>query len=46
MEQFYKGHRIEVSVWRDGDGWCAKAEKTWRFWGGFHRPDNRLSRSG
>jgi len=21
MEQFYKGHRIEVSVWRDGDGW-------------------------
>jgi hypothetical protein len=23
MEQFYKGHRIEVSVWRDGDGWCA-----------------------
>ena len=23
MEQFYKGHRIEVSVWRDGDGWFA-----------------------
>jgi hypothetical protein len=21
MEQFYKDHRIEVSVWRDGDGW-------------------------
>ena len=21
MEQFYKGHRIEVSVWLDGDGW-------------------------
>jgi hypothetical protein len=21
MEQFYKGYRIEVSVWRDGDGW-------------------------
>jgi hypothetical protein len=23
MEQFYKGHRIEVSVWLDGDGWFA-----------------------
>jgi hypothetical protein len=23
MEQSYKGHRIEVSVWRDGDGWFA-----------------------
>ena len=23
MEQLYKGHRIEVSVWLDGDGWCA-----------------------
>lgn len=23
MEQFYKGHRIEVSALRDGDGWCA-----------------------
>jgi hypothetical protein len=23
MEQFYKGHRIEVSVWSDGDGWSA-----------------------
>ena len=22
MEQFYKGHRIEVSVLVDGDGWC------------------------
>jgi hypothetical protein len=21
MEQFYKDHRIEVSVWLDGDGW-------------------------
>jgi hypothetical protein len=21
MEQFYKGYRIEVSVWLDGDGW-------------------------
>jgi hypothetical protein len=21
MERFYKGHRIEVSVWPDGDGW-------------------------
>jgi len=25
MEQFYKGHRIEVSVWPDGDGWCASS---------------------
>jgi hypothetical protein len=23
MEQFYKGHRIEVSVGLDGDSWCA-----------------------
>jgi hypothetical protein len=23
MEQFYKGNRIEVSVWLDGDSWCA-----------------------
>jgi hypothetical protein len=23
MEQLYKGHRIEISVWLDGDGWCA-----------------------
>ena len=23
MEQFYKGHRIEVSVSLDGDGWLA-----------------------
>ena len=23
MEQFYKGHRIEISVWLDGDGWIA-----------------------
>ena len=23
MEQFYKGYRIEVSVWLDGDGWFA-----------------------
>jgi len=23
MDQFYKGHRIEVSVWLDGDGWFA-----------------------
>jgi hypothetical protein len=23
MEQFYKGHRIEVSVWLDDDGWFA-----------------------
>ena len=23
MEQFYKGHRIEISTWLDGDGWCA-----------------------
>ena len=23
MEQFYKGHRIELSLWPDGDGWCA-----------------------
>ena len=23
MEQFYKGHRIEVSVWADNDGWVA-----------------------
>src|SRR4030095_1428225 len=23
MEQSYKGHGIEVSVWRDGDGWFA-----------------------
>jgi hypothetical protein len=23
MQQFYKGHRIEVSVWLDGDGWFA-----------------------
>lgn len=21
MEQFYKDHRIEVSLWLDGDGW-------------------------
>jgi hypothetical protein len=21
MEQFYKGHRIEISVWLDRDGW-------------------------
>ena len=21
MEQFYKGHRIEISVWLDGDSW-------------------------
>jgi hypothetical protein len=21
MEQFYKDHRIELSVWRDGEGW-------------------------
>jgi hypothetical protein len=23
MEQVYKGYRIEVSVWLDGDGWLA-----------------------
>jgi hypothetical protein len=23
MEQFYKGHRIEVSVWLEGGGWFA-----------------------
>jgi hypothetical protein len=23
MEQFYKGNRIEVSVWLDGDSWLA-----------------------
>jgi hypothetical protein len=23
MEQFYKGHRIEVSVWLDGEDWFA-----------------------
>jgi hypothetical protein len=23
MEQFYKGHRIEISVWLDRDGWIA-----------------------
>jgi hypothetical protein len=23
MEQSYKGYRIEVSVWLDGDGWLA-----------------------
>jgi len=23
VEQFYKGYRIEVSVWLNDDGWCA-----------------------
>ena len=23
MEQFYKGHRIEISVWLEDDGWIA-----------------------
>ena len=23
MEQVYKGYRVEVSVWLDGDGWLA-----------------------
>jgi hypothetical protein len=23
MEQFYKGHRIEFSLWPDGGGWFA-----------------------
>ena len=26
MEQFYKGHRIEISVWLDGDSWITRVD--------------------
>ena len=25
MQQIYKDHRIEISVWLDGDEWCANS---------------------